>query len=40
MSGGVDTHDRLIRQLAVGAQAAVIFVNFSRAPESLVSRGH
>ena len=32
--GGVDTHDRLIRELAVGAQAAVIFVNFSRSPES------
>lgn len=31
--GGVDTHDRLIRELAVGAQAAVIFVNYSRAPE-------
>jgi len=28
------THDRLIRELAVGAEAAVVFPNYSRAPEA------
>ena len=32
--GGKDTHDRLIRELAQGAQAAVVFVDYSRAPEA------
>jgi len=32
--GGVDTHDRLIRELAVGANAALVFVDYDRAPES------
>lgn len=31
--GGKDTHDRLIREIAVGAQAAVVFVDYRRAPE-------
>lgn len=32
--GGVDTHDRLVREIAHGANAAVIFVDYHRAPES------
>jgi acetyl esterase/lipase len=32
--GSEHTHDRLIRQLAVGAQAAVVFPSFSRSPEA------
>ncbi|MFC4526281.1 alpha/beta hydrolase [Dyella halodurans] len=32
--GSENTHDRLVRQLANGARAAVVFVNYSRAPES------
>ncbi len=32
--GGTDTHDRLIRELANGAKAAVVFVNFTRSPEA------
>lgn len=32
--GDVDTHDRLIREIANGAKAAVVFVNFSRPPEA------
>jgi len=32
--GDVDTHDRLIREIANGASAAVVFVNFSRPPEA------
>jgi len=31
--GSENTHDRLVRQLATGANAAVIFVNYPRAPE-------
>jgi acetyl esterase len=31
--GSENTHDRLVRQLANGARAAVVFVNYSRAPE-------
>lgn len=34
VAGGVDTHDRLIREIAVAVHAAVIFVIFARAPES------
>ncbi len=32
--GNAHTHDRLIRELAVGAQAAVVFPNFSLSPEA------
>ena len=32
--GGMDTHDRLVRELANGAQAAVVFVNYTPAPEA------
>jgi acetyl esterase len=31
--GSKDTHDRLIRDLANGAQAAVVFVDYDRSPE-------
>jgi acetyl esterase len=33
VAGGVDTHDRLIREIAVAAHAAVVFVAYGRAPE-------
>ncbi|HET7516600.1 MAG TPA: alpha/beta hydrolase fold domain-containing protein, partial [Actinomycetes bacterium] len=32
--GNHHTHDRLIRELAVGAQAAVVFPNYSHSPEA------
>lgn len=32
--GNAGTHDRLVRELAVGAQAAVVFVEYDRAPEA------
>ena len=32
--GDARTHDRLVRQLAVGAQAAVVFVDYTRTPEA------
>ena len=32
--GDRDTHDRLIREIAVGVEAAVVFVDYSRAPEA------
>jgi acetyl esterase/lipase len=32
--GNAHTHDRLIRELAVGVQAAVVFVNYSLSPEA------
>lgn len=32
--GGAVTHDRLIRELAVGADAAVVFVDYDRSPEA------
>ena len=32
--GDVETHDRLIREIANGAQAAVVFVDYSRPPEA------
>jgi acetyl esterase len=32
--GDRDTHDRLIREIAVGAEAAVAFVDYARAPEA------
>ncbi|OCT15035.1 esterase [Paenibacillus pectinilyticus] len=31
--GNSHTHDRLIRELAVGSQSAVLFVNYTRSPE-------
>lgn len=31
--GDTTTHDRLVRQLAIGAHAAVIFVDYDRSPE-------
>lgn len=36
--GDKNTHDRLIRQIANGAQAAVVFVEFSRSPEAQYPR--
>ena len=32
--GDRDTHDRLVREIAVGAQAAVVFGDYARAPEA------
>lgn len=32
--GNAETHDRLVREIANGAQAAVFFVNYSRSPEA------
>jgi acetyl esterase len=32
--GDRDTHDRLVREIAVGAEAAVVFVDYSPAPEA------
>jgi acetyl esterase len=32
--GDRNTHDRLIREIAVGAEAAVVFVDYDRAPEA------
>jgi acetyl esterase len=32
--GDTGTHDRLVRELAVGANAVVVFVDYDRAPES------
>ncbi|MFI5176713.1 MAG: alpha/beta hydrolase [Terriglobia bacterium] len=32
--GDANTHDRLIREIATGAGAAVVFVNFTRSPEA------
>lgn len=32
--GGKDTHDRLMREIANGAKAAVVFVDYKRAPEA------
>jgi len=32
--GDRDTHDRLVREIAVGAQAVVVFVDYARAPEA------
>src|SRR5262249_37349012 len=33
MLGGKDPHDRLIREIAVGARAAVVFVDYRRTPD-------
>jgi acetyl esterase len=32
--GNADTHDRLVRELAVGTDAAVVFVEYDRSPEA------
>ncbi len=32
--GGKDTHDRMTREIAVGANAAVVFVDYDRSPEA------
>ncbi|MDQ0938461.1 alpha/beta hydrolase [Streptomyces sp. V1I1] len=32
--GNADTHDRLVRELADGAQAAIVFVEYTRSPEA------
>ena len=32
--GDAETHDRLVREIATGAQATVVFVNYTRAPEA------
>jgi acetyl esterase/lipase len=32
--GDADTHDRLVRELAVGTGAAVVFVEYDRSPEA------
>jgi acetyl esterase len=32
--GDKETHDRLVREIAVGAQATVVFVEYARAPET------
>ena len=32
--GNAGTHDRLVRELAVGAQAAIVFVEYDRSPEA------
>jgi acetyl esterase len=34
VAGDVDTHDRLIREIAIAVHAAVVFVAFGRAPEA------
>jgi acetyl esterase len=32
--GGKDTHDRLVREIAANAGAAVVFVDYTRSPEA------
>jgi acetyl esterase len=32
--GNAETHDRLVRELAVGADAAIVFVEYDRSPEA------
>ncbi len=34
VAGDVETHDRLVREIAVAVHAAVVFVTFGRAPEA------
>jgi acetyl esterase len=34
VAGDQETHDRLVRELSVGANAAVVFVEYDRSPES------
>ncbi|MGB8467958.1 MAG: alpha/beta hydrolase [Candidatus Babeliales bacterium] len=38
--GNVDTHDRLVREIAHGAQAAVVFVEYTLAPEGQYPTAH
>jgi acetyl esterase len=38
--GDKETHDRLVREIAHGTQAAVVFVDYSRAPESHYPTAH
>jgi acetyl esterase len=32
--GGFDTHERLLKELANGANAAIVYVNYTRSPEA------
>src|SRR5260370_17196677 len=32
--GDRDTHDRLVREIAVGAHASIVFVDYARSPEA------
>jgi len=34
MLGDRETHDRLVREIAIGAQATVVFVEYARSPEA------
>src|SRR5215469_10267966 len=34
MLGDSETHDRLVREIAIGAQATVVFVEYARSPEA------
>ena len=38
--GDRDTHDRLVREIAVGAEAAVVFVDYARCAGSPLSSGY
>jgi acetyl esterase len=38
--GSKQTHDRLMRELAVGARAAVVFPDYSLSPRGPISDGH
>lgn len=38
--GNMQTHDRLVREICVGTQAAVVFVNYSLAPEGQYPLAH
>jgi acetyl esterase len=33
--GGFDTHERLLREIVNGANAAIVFVNYTRSPEAM-----
>ena len=35
MLGDRETHDRLVREIAIGAQATVVFVEYTRSPEAM-----
>jgi acetyl esterase len=34
MLGDAETHDRLVREIAIGAQATVVFVEYTRSPQA------
>src|SRR5262249_12370023 len=34
MLGDAETHDRLVREIAIGAQASVVFVEYARSPQA------